>query len=302
MALDKLKNRLQLLAYQLKCQIYNQGQDLYRTLTEQNQTIVNQKEFRIAGLRRTGNHAVIGWIEDQHKLVGTTFHLNNVKIDENPYRHKHQNLSYYFPKHQWSIERYQKQAKGEFIKRDCLIYSYEDYSLSQIFSNYFEKKHDLYLGKTLDRYDLLIIRDPFNTLASRLKKNFLPVKSKGTSFVDLWIEYAREYLAETNYLKHNKICINYNLWVADLDYRKQLAQKLGIKFTDVGIDKVRSYGGGSSFEGKTHDGQASTMNTTNRWQYFVDCPIYRKLIDNSALLQYSERIFGHIPGTEILFD
>lgn len=300
MAIDKLNNRLKLLAHQVKCQTDNQIQDLYRIFTDKNYSnIVNQKEFRVAGLRRTGNHAVIGWIEEQHKLVGTTFHLNNVPINANPYRHKSQNLSYYFPQHKWSIEQYKAQAKGNFIERNCLIYSYEDYSSKEIFNERFESKHDLYIGKTEDRYDLLIIRDPFNLLASRLKNNFLPVKSKRSSFIELWIEYAKEYLAETNYLKHNKTCINYNLWVGDLDYRKQLADKLDIEFSDAGINQVRSYGGGSSFEGKSCDGEASTMDTINRWQYFVDDPVYRKLINHPELLHYSEKIFGHIPGTEI---
>lgn len=37
--------------------------------------------------------------------------------------------------------------------------------------------------------------------------------------IDLWIDYAKEYLGETNYLKHNKICINYNQWFADVEYQ-----------------------------------------------------------------------------------
>ena len=240
-------------------------------------------------------------MEQQQKSTSKTYHLNNLKVNENPYRCKYQNLIYYYPEHQWAIAQYKKQAEGKFIERDCLIYSYEDYSLKQIFSKRFEKKHDLYLGKTLKRYDLLIIRDPFNFLASRLKNNFLPVKSKRKSVIDLWIEYAREYLGETNYLKHHKICVNYNFWVKNRDYRHDLAQKLNIKFTDVGIDKVLSHGGGSSFDGKSLDGKATTMDITSRWKYFVNNPTYLKLINNKKLLYYSQKIFGYIPGTEILF-
>ena len=50
-----------------------------------------------------------------------------------------------------------------------LIYSYEDFPLDQVASDKFEHNHDLYLGKSAIRYDLLIIRDPFNLFASRLK-------------------------------------------------------------------------------------------------------------------------------------
>ena len=300
--MDRLQERFRLLAYRIKCKANNSIQDLYRTLTEKEYSrIVNQKEIRVAGLRRTGNHAIICWMEEQQKSTSNVYHLNNLKVNENPYRYKYQNLSYYHPQHQWAIAQYKKQARGELLQRDCLIYSYEDYSLKQIFSAHFENKHDLYIGKTLQRYDVLIIRDPFNLLASRLKNNFLPVKSKQKSFIDLWIEYAKEYLGETNYLKHNKICVNYNLWVKNRDYRHKLAQKLNIEFTDAGIDKVLSHGGGSSFDGKSLDGKATTMDTSNRWKYFVDNPTYLGLIKNKKILNYSHKIFGFIPGTEILF-
>ncbi len=298
----QLQKRLHLLVHQIKCKASNDLQDLYRSLAHNNLDIINQKEIRVAGLRRTGNHAILTWIQEQQKLMGTVLHLNNLKVDENPYRYKCQNLSYYFPEHKWAIEQYKSQGRGHFIPRDCLIYSYEDYPLECIFSKRFECKHDLYLGKTQQKYDLLIIRDPFNLLASRLKNNFLPVKSKKHSFIDLWLDYAREYLGETNYLKHNKICVNYNLWTKDRNYRQNLAHKLNIDFSDAGIDLVHSCGGGSSFEGKNLDGQASKMDVTGRWKHFVNDPVYLEMINHQKLLDYSYQIFGHILGTESLFD
>ena len=299
--MNRIRESLKFLAYRLKCQAYNNIQDFQQILVKSNNSqIINQKEIRIAGLRRTGNHAIISWLVEQQKEKGIIYYLNNVKVNENPYRCKYQNLVYYYPQHQWAIEQYKKQAEGEFILRDCLVYSYEDYSLKQVFSDRFERKHDLYLGKTAQRYDLLILRDPFNLLASRLKNNFLSVHSRQQSFIDFWIEYAKEYLGETNYLKHNKVCINYNLWKCDRDYRQELAQKLGIDFTDAGINKVLSHGGGSSFDGKNLDGNATAMDTNNRWQHFIKDPIYRQLINNKELLDYSQQIFGYIPGTEKL--
>ena len=301
--MDKLQERFRLLAYRIKCKTNNSIEDFYRTLTENNHSkIINQKEIRIAGLRRTGNHAIICWMEEQQKPDNKVLHLNNLKVNENPYRYKYQNLSYYYPQHQWAIANYQKQSKGELLYRDCLIYSYEDYSLKRVFSDYFEKKHDLYIGKTGQRYDVLIIRDPFNLLASRLKNGFFSVKSKRKNIVDLWLEYAKEYLGETNYLKHNKICINYNLWVKNKDYRQELAQKLNINFTDAGIDKVLSFGGGSSFDGENLDGKATSMDTASRWKHFADDPTYLELIKNKQLLDYSQKIFGLIPGTEKFFN
>ncbi|MDJ0556305.1 MAG: hypothetical protein QNJ68_18080, partial [Microcoleaceae cyanobacterium MO_207.B10] len=116
-----------------------------------------------------------------------------------------------------------------------------------------------------------------------------------------WLDYAKEYLGETNYLKHNKICINYNQWFPDVEYRQEIAsEKLQIEFSDAGIDKVTSFGGGSSFKGKQFDGNTTSIDVLNRWQKFADDPQYRELFNNPEISEYSERIFGHIPGTESL--
>ena len=75
---------------------------------------------------------------------------------------------------------------------------------------------------SLLRYDVLLLRDTFNLIASRLKKGFLSVKTKGMSLTDMWIEYAKEFLEETSYLSNNKVIINYNLWFSDISYRREI--------------------------------------------------------------------------------
>ncbi|OZH53967.1 hypothetical protein AFK68_14040 [Hydrocoleum sp. CS-953] len=281
-------------------------EDFIRILTQKDKLseIVNQKEIRVTGMKRTGNHAIMNWVKSQH--TGEVGFLNNVAANENPYRYKYENLQDNFPEHKWAIEHNRQQAKGYFIKRDCLIYSYEDFPLDQIASDKFEGNHDIYLGKSAIRYDLLILRDPFNLLASRLKTSskvsyFLSVNSQNKTMIDLWLDYAKEYLGETNYLKHNKICINYNQWFADIDYRRQIADKLQMEFSDLGIDKVTGFGGGSSFEGKQFDGKGTSMDVLNRWQKVSDNPQYKQFFDREVL-EYSEKIFGHIPGTESLIN
>ncbi|MDY7013362.1 MAG: hypothetical protein SVX43_07095 [Cyanobacteriota bacterium] len=278
----------------------NQMEDAIREIAQRHiwSEVINQKEIRVVGLRRTGNHAVLTWIKKQEE--GVVWAINNVKARENPYRYKYQNLMEFFPKNKWAIERFKKQAKGELTPKDCLIYNYEDYALETAISREFEEKHDLYLGKSKKRYDLLIMRDPFNLLASRLKKKYMPTKDKEKNCVDLWIEYAKEYVGETQYLKYNKICVNYNQWTKDIDYRQQIAQQLDLEFSDAGINTVSGCGGGSSFEGRALDGQATQLDVGNRWKHFCENDVYRQLFDNEELWFYSEKIFGHIPGTETL--
>ncbi|MDY6783746.1 MAG: hypothetical protein SW833_14600 [Cyanobacteriota bacterium] len=283
-----------------KRELENQIEDWVRGMTQRHiwSEVVNQKEIRVVGLRRTGNHALLNWIKEQEK--GEVWHLNNVQSQENPYRYKYNNLSEFFPNNKWSIDRFKNQAKGNLTPKDCLIYNYEDYALSDVFSEKFEEKHDLYLGKTKTRYDVLVIRDPFNLLASRLKNNYMPTKDKNKNCIDLWIDYAKEYLGETQYLRYNKVCVNYNQWTTDIEYRKQIAQQLNLEFSDAGINKVSGCGGGSSFEGRALDGQANQLDIGNRWKHFCEDKVYRKLLDNEQLWLYSEQIFGQISGTEQL--
>ncbi|NET62178.1 MAG: hypothetical protein F6K47_40545 [Symploca sp. SIO2E6] len=258
--------------------------------------IVNQKEIRIIGLRRTGNHAIMKWVQKQQP--GVVWCLNNLPVKENPYRHRYEYPERLDP--QWQLERIRNEARGNFSKKDCLIYSYEDYQLTEVIDKSFANKQTLYMGKSFAKYDLLILRDPFNLVASRIKSDKMPVKNEGKTVIDLWIEYAKEFLNETQYLTNQKICLNYNRWFGDVDYRQQLAGQLKLDFSDAGIDDVSNYGGGSSFDRRELQGQAKKMDVLNRWKYFSDDPSYRKLLDNEELRDYSERIFGHIPGTESL--
>ena len=202
-----------------------------------------------------------------------------------------------------------EQSKGNFVCKECLIYNYENCSLESIANSRCEQKHDLYLGRSQERYDLLIIRDPYNTFASICKGNN---KSKATNpysdtypknyktIAELWLEYAKEYLGETNYLPHNKVVVNYNQWVSDRSYRQSISQQLGLDFCDAGFNTVKDYGGGSSFDGNKFDSKASEMAVFSRWQELKCDRQYQEMFD-PEITEYSRKIFGTLPGTDELF-
>ena len=281
--------------------VQHSTEDMTRLLSQSFTTIpvTNKKELRIIGLRRTGNHTVAEWIKAQQP--GKVEHLNNLEVRCNPYRYKYEKIIDFYPEHtQWAHKHYLPLAKGDFVDLDCLICGYEDHALPSIYDPIFENFHDIYLGKSGQRFEILILRDPFNLFASRFKSNMLDVKSTRSTAVELWIQYAKEFLDETQYLKQNKVCINYNLWVDDVDYRRNIAKTLGLEFTDSGINRVASLGGGSSFEGQQMDGKGSKMQVLDRWKHFVDDNRYREIFQNKTLLDYSQKIFGDIPGTDVL--
>jgi len=279
------------------------------------QPTVNQKEFRILGLRRSGNHAIINWIGKQVK--GNSVFINQVRPLENPYRDQYESqvlLGRKLPEGDWKyrdIDWWEKEKRGEFSHKDCLIYSYEDQELEKVTRSSFEKKHDIYLGKSEERFDVIVMRDPFNLLASRLKTkprktgpNFsmLEVYSRRYSLPELWISYAKECLGETSFLSSKKVFINYNKWFSDITYRKEIAAQLNIEFTDDGFNDVSISGRGSSFDGTKHTGEAYKMDVLNRWKLFTDNSVYRQLLNTNELVNYSIKLFGEIPGTEVLIE
>ncbi|MDJ0660166.1 MAG: hypothetical protein QNJ42_11850 [Crocosphaera sp.] len=259
------------------------------------QTIINESEIRLIGLQRTGNHGITNWIIKQYGDVNIAY-LNAVRPQYNPYRLYYNN----FPNN-----RFKKDAFGQFSKKDLLFYSYEDRRLERIMDQDFEKKHDLYLGKSANRYDVLILRDPFNLFASRLK--MMDDQGKKTrliekSSINLWISYAKEFLGETDYLNQKKVFINYNQWFCDQAYRKNISKQLDLEFSDIGLEKVKGQGGGSSFDKQNLSGKATEMKVLERWQNFKDDPRFIKIFENEQLWHYSDQIFGKIPGTECLMN
>ena len=184
---------------------------------------------------------------------------------------------------------------------EYLLFSYEDKYFSDIVTTNFEINHDHWLGESKRRLDLLIIKDPFNFFASRLKKwSTLTGIQNPDELVRLWKTYANEFLGVTNYLDNEKICISYNDWFTSKTYREVLAKKIGIIFTDKGIDQVSSIGGGSSFDGMKYQGQARNMRVLERWRNYAENEVFRSFFMDGELLELSHCIFGEIPGTEAL--
>ncbi|MEO1743319.1 MAG: hypothetical protein AAFR99_16095, partial [Cyanobacteria bacterium J06629_9] len=167
-----------------------------------------------------------------------------------------------------------------------------DQKLEKVCSEKFERFHDTYVGVSATRFDFLILRDPFNLLASRIKSNMSRITdSSAAEIIQLWKSYAKEFLGETKILTQNKVCINFNRWHSSQMYRKGIADSLGLQFTDAGRERVKGYGGGSSFDGRNHDGEASQLKVLERWKLFEHTDSFWQLFRDEELLSYVERIF-----------
>lgn len=276
---------------------------------------VNLKEISCFGLRRSGNHALINWIIKQNS--GCFVHLNNIKIytSQDPYQgfteatigginplvyHKDNAKLRRFVRYllQPSVEyRYggdrleldREKLRKKF--KTLLIHSYEHYTLHKALGTWFEKNRTQFVGKSQDRFDILLLRDPYNTFASLIKRG--EKLNNPDEIIQKWIDHAREYLGLSNYLQ-NRISVNYNCWFTDRSYRQKIANSLGLTFTDSGINMVSSVGQGSSFDRTSYDGKASKMPVLVRYQNYLDHPVMSKVLANQELRELSESIFGLI--------
>ena len=243
-------------------------------------------EYKVLGLRRTGNHAIINWILSQAK--GIVSFANDLTLMQRP-----------------ETANLRETRLNRLGGKKYICHSYEDFFVHEVFDENVTF-HDDYFGKSSKVFNILILRDPYNLFASQLYWK----KWRGEKFrndpehrkllVEQWKCIAREFLNETNFIKENKVCINYNLWVTSRDYRKGLARKLELTFSDKGRNKVSRYGSGSSVDQQYKTGKGTTMRVLERWTLVKDEPVFRQILQDSELIELSKRIFGTIPGTESL--
>jgi len=257
----------------------------------QNVKTTGQRELRLVGLSRSGNHAIINWLLAH--MEGRTCFLNCVQPPQNPFATARESDN-----GQAAICNYQPfdldaERRGVFSQKDWLLYSYEDCFITMVCSRCFEQRHDEFLGPSQDRTDLVILRDPFNLFASRLRSSYSGVTP--LTAVRIWKQHARQVLGQRKLFTQPYLAILYNRWVSDREYRQQVAAKLGLPFTDADFHRVASTAGGSSFDGLQYDGAAHRMSVLDRWQHYIDEPAYLNLFDEE-LLELSAAIFGELPA------
>ena len=260
-----------------------------------------KRQMRVFALERSGSHAITDWILSQ--CEGKTVFINNVKpdldgsnLEGNPFKSYKQvrcdNVS------QEDLKEDYENRSGEL---DNLMYSYYDLDISQINERSLNGYEDIYFGDFLVKFSILILRDPFNYFASKLKAMSIPNQRAKRAFKipltpdskgylqELWKDYAREYL------DGNHMNISYNKWFSDESYRKDLSEKLFLEYNEDSLDEVSKYWRGSSFDKMEYDGKASDMDVLNRYTHYLDNHFYMSIFEDKEILDLSEEIFGEIP-------
>jgi hypothetical protein len=282
----------------------------------------NLNEIRILGIRRSGNHAIISWLIDNY--LGKVVHLNDILFQKGqdpyyalrnritikglPYWRCYQDLSkrrfLSFSKYLFNIpERFTLQIRDKLVnieyirqaQKDFFIYSYEDIAPKDSDLEVFEQNYQQYLGKSQNRLEVLILRDPFNLFASLLESEMITRTNQDRhKYVELYKAYGREYLAQSQGANIQKVYVNYNKWFLSRDYRINLAQKLGFTTNGDPYQKVASQGKGSSFDQLNFQNNATSMKVLERLKNYENEAFYQEIFKDEELQDISRTIYGDI--------
>ena len=246
---------------------------------------MNDLEICALGMSRSGNHAIADWIFAQARRPKLL--LNCAEGKTNPFfscRPLASGLG-------WRAEPdidIVAEREGRFACKALLMHTYEDSWLGHAFSRELEEKREQWLGPARRRINLLVLRDPYNLFASRLKMGcgLRPHIAR-----KIWKQHAREALGETRRLRGETLVVLYNRWAGERSYRCEIAQALGLNFSDATFERVPECAGGSSFDGLRFSGRASEMPTGKRWMQFVEDGPFKDLFDRQ-MIALTERLFG----------
>jgi hypothetical protein len=267
----------------------------------------NELTIWVFHLKRGGGHAVVNWIA--RNLDREVFHLNNAFSKPFKARWRGEKIfrritdpeRYGGPGQRlYNVELPSGAGYREVARmpKEVLLTNVENLPLDRVpRETMLAEGADRLLGSSRRRLTVLVLRDAYNTFASvwhgkRRMRNRLH-RFYGTQ----WKAYAREFLGETSYLPADTVKVSFNAWFADEDYRRQLAEQLGLDDAARGINEVSSDGGGSSFSGQDFQNRARDMAVLDRWRHFVDDPEYVAAFDEETV-ELSRRIFGDVTNRD----
>jgi len=261
----------------------------------------NDLELRVYSPLRFGHHAIINWIAHCFKK-NQVFFFDTSKVAEEVYSER--NLTNYTrttnkyngnsPTAPYFDEGdYKNMTPEDLVRMDkkCIIHSYQRPKIEKI-PIVTRKK----CGASKATFDIIVIRDPYNHLASAFVQSNVgprigaPVASKKD--VMNQIKHIKEFYKEAlnKEFLPNGVVANYNKWMSSEKYRRELADTLGIEFSDTG--KTAMGHDGSSFDAMDFDGRADKMEVLTRWKRVYNEPWFKLALNDEELKEISEKLFG----------
>lgn len=250
-------------------------------------------EYHFYGIRRSGNHALINWIINHYD--GVFIHLDDVdfEIDKDPFESA-QRINVKGVKYFKIKRKIIQNIKKMISNPEMLIFVRGDKSVNRSylksicgknilisFENKFPDVIDCedYIGKNKARKNILILRYYKNMFASLIKSGMV-----GKSNIEKYEELYCHYCYFWKKVEKNKdwICINYDKWVVNREYRINIGTDLGFHTEGEILRDIPYQGGGSSFS-KQKSFNSDVAQVLNRWKIMKDNPLLNEILKNKKL-------------------
>lgn len=226
--------------------------------------------LRVFGMRRSGNHAVINWLQ-RNAPQGRALFFNDCTPGRKP-----------FETHR-AVEIDGARAGGPGADaRECagragngaaLIFSYEDAMPNE------RRKRPVSVGvdENAITHDVVICRSFLNWSASLLRKvqgNAAFTAAQRVTILLKAVEtYGRMLELVSDEAELGIVAIRYDDWIVSPAYRAGLLGRLGFEARDDSLGEVQRYGNGSSFQADA--AAPEDLRTASRWREMEGDPEYR---------------------------
>jgi hypothetical protein len=224
-------------------------------------------------MRRGGQHGVINWICSQ---ISPSLHFDDCRLPDDkivcmaPYKYLKEEK-----------KRLQVNPSELICPEDfsMCLFNFEDQWIADIQDRFLENNQHIFAFESVT--SIILLRDPYNLFASRSKDE--RIELVGDEAKALYKSHMEMAMNAPGFVD-----INFNRWFTDKKYRKKLAERLNIPFTDKGLDEV-VWPGVSSFDGSDYDGKAQEMRVLERWKQ-LEADFIDTVMDDE-LREYAKRYF-----------
>ena len=224
-------------------------------------------EIHVYGIQRTGQHAIISWLIGHFDEAG--FKNCMTSAGERRSQTGIEPPYWYFNKGNLDWEE-----SNEFRNIDNFIFGTE-FSMGRFALNPNLNDQKLNIASSFskdvfskNRYNLMVIRNPYNHYASIISWRFNSRLRPPGKFTSYWKEYAKLFLGEPGGLPGNRIGVVFDKWFEDKQYRMKISELLNIPFSDSRLNVVMKIGyknsWGSSFDKMNLKQEAQKMDVLNR--------------------------------------
>ena len=272
--------------------------------------------FRVRSISRSGHHAIAIWINECCKLTvydykfgrisGSSVFLAGIEKLNQPGSLLHMNPRAYLKKLKYSKKNRKRNSqlnRNQIDNSRYIIYNMDNYDFSKSLDKGIKKSLNILNLPSYFNFDIYVIRDPFNLFASQiltikrkkrekrtLKKSYKIWNKDKKKRISTYKKYLRFFIK--NNTNPSIVVVNFNKWFVSIKYRKKLAVKLSIPFTDNGLNTVSGYGGGSSVNGTKYDGRAGNMKVLDRWLKLIyDDEFVRIFNDDKEFLDLLSKVY-----------